>query len=302
MTYMIIIVILIIVVSFLIIKLCLVKQQLRKMAEQMERQDEGFVSVDFVDKELEAVASNINEKLELLQKVKVDAAKNEQAMKTSISMISHDMRTPLTSVIGYLQLAEKNCKEDEILQDIRIALDRAKYANKLVDDFFDLSVVDSDRYTPVMETVNICEMVCEEILANYLAFEKKGITPLFEQADNEILVWADRKLLVRVIQNLISNGIKYSTGKMEFVITEGEKVTLSISNSILESIDTEKIFDKFYRADASRKGEGAGLGLYICWKLVEEMNGNISACCCEGLLTIKIEFYHLYARQTQIHK
>lgn len=289
MTYMIIIVILIIVVSFLILKLCLVKQQLRKMAEQMEGQDEGFVSVDFVNKDLEVVASNINEKLELLQKVKVDAAKNEQAMKTSISMISHDMRTPLTSVIGYLQLAEKNCKEEETLQDIKIALDRAKYSNKLVDDFFELSVVDSNQYTPVMENVNICEIVCEEILANYFAFEKKGITPQFEQANDEILVWADRKLLLRVIQNLISNGIKYSMGKMEFVITEGKQITLSISNSILGSIDTEKIFDKFYRADASRKGEGAGLGLYICRKLVEEMNGKISARCCEGILIIRIE-------------
>lgn len=290
MTYMIIILILIIVVSFLSVKLCLVKRQLRKMAEQMQEQEVGLVSVDFVDKDLEAVALYINEKLERLQKVKVDAAKNEKAMKTSISMISHDMRTPLTSVIGYLQLAEKSCTDEETLQDIQIALDRAKYSNKLVDDFFELSVVDSEQYAPVMEKVNICEVVCEEILANYLAFEKKSITPLFEQADGEILVWADRKLLARVVQNLISNGIKYSTGKMEIEITEGEHVTLAISNSISEPVDTEKIFDKFYKADVSRKGEGAGLGLYICRKLVEEMNGKIFACNKNDRLTIKIEF------------
>lgn len=289
MTYMIIILILIIAVSFLSVKLCLVKRQLRNIADQMQEQEEGLVSVDFVDKDLEAVALNINEKLERLQKVKVDASKNEQAMKTSISMISHDMRTPLTSVIGYLQLAEKSGTDEETLQDIRIALDRARYANKLVDDFFELSVVDSKQYDPVMETVNLCEVVCEEILANYLAFEKKGITPLFGQADDEIQVWADRKMLARVVQNLISNGIKYSTGRMEFVITEGKGVTLAISNSISDPVDTEKIFDKFYRADVSRKGEGAGLGLYICRKLVEEMNGKITAENVNDNLTIKIE-------------
>ena len=293
MTYIVIISILIIVVSFLSVKLYLVKRQLRKMAEQMQEQDEATVSVEFVDKDLETVALRINEKLERLQKVKVDAAKNEQAMKTSISMISHDMRTPLTSVIGYLQLAEKSCADEETLQDIRIALDRAKYANKLVDDFFELSVVDANQYTPVMEKVNLCEVVCEEILANYLAFEKKGITPVFEQADDEIPVWADRKLLARVIQNLISNGIKYSSGKMEFVITEGERVTLAISNTISDAVDTNKIFDKFYRADASRKGEGAGLGLYICRKFVEEMNGKISAGSENERLTINIEFLSL---------
>ena len=135
----------------------------------------------------------------------------------------------------------------------------------------------------------IC-VVCEEILANYPAFENKGITPLFEQADDDIQVYADRKLLVRVIQNLISNGIKYSTGEIEFVITEGQSVVLAISNSISEDVDTEKIFDKFYRADVSRKGEGAGLGLYICRKLAEEMNGKISARSENKRLTVNIEF------------
>lgn len=291
MIYIIISVLLIIVVSFLILKLCLIKQQLRKMANQMEEQEDGSVSVDFVDRDLEAIALNINKKLDTLQQVRVESTKSEQAIKSSISMISHDMRTPLTSVIGYLQLAEKNCKEEDTLQNIRIALDRAKYSNKLIDDFFELSVIDSKQYTPVMEKINICEVVCEEILANYLSFEKKGITPLFEQADGEILVWVDRKLLVRVIQNLISNGIKYSTGKMAFTITTGEQIALSISNSISQFIDTEKIFDKFYRAEVSRNGEGAGLGLYICRKLVEEMNGNITACSTGNTLTIRLEVF-----------
>lgn len=107
MPYMFIILILIIVVSFLSVKLYLIKKQLRNIAEQMQEQDERAVSLDFVDKDLEAVALNINKKLEQLQMVKIKAVKKEQAMRTSISMISHDMRTPLTSVIGYLQLAEK---------------------------------------------------------------------------------------------------------------------------------------------------------------------------------------------------
>ena len=248
----------------------------------------GLVSVEFIDRDLEAAALAINQKLELLQAVKAEAAKNEQALKTSISMVSHDMRTPLTSVIGYLQLAEKSCRKAEALQDIQIALDRAKYANKLVDAFFELSVVDSREYSPVMEKLNLCEVVCEEILANYITFETKGITPLFQQAEDTVPVWADRKLLVRVIQNLISNGIKYSAGDMEFVIAQGEGVTLSISNPVSVPIDTQKIFDRFYRADTSRTGEGAGLGLYICRKLVEEMHENISADCHNGRVTITV--------------
>lgn len=285
-----IILILIIVVFFLGAKLCLIKMQLRKISYQMQEQEEGFISVDFVDKDLEIVVLNMNKKSEQLQKLKVDALKNEQAMKTSISMISHDMRTPLTAIIGYLQLAEKSCKDEETLEDIRIALDRAKYSNKLVNDFFELSLADSKKYIPVIEKVNLCEVVCEEIFANYLSFEKKGIIPVFEQADDEVLISADRKLLSRVVQNLISNGIKYSTGNIKFLITVSEGVTLTISNPVPTGIDTKKIFEKFYREDISRNGEGAGLGLYICRKLVEEMNGTIAASYVNGELMIEIKF------------
>ena len=288
MIYWIIILILTIAVSLLFGKLCLIRRQLRSISSQLQEQDVGLVSVEFIDRDLEAVALTINKKLELLQAVKAEAAKNEQALKTSISMVSHDMRTPLTSVIGYLQLAEKSCREAQTLQDIEIALGRAKYANKLVDAFFELSVVDSREYSPVMEKVNLCEVVCEEILANCIAFETKGITPLFQQAEGNIPVWADRKLLVRVIQNLISNGIKYSAGDMEFVITQDESIALSISNPVSVPVDTGKLFDKFYRADTSRTGEGAGLGLYICRKLVEEMHGKISADYQNGKVTITI--------------
>lgn len=290
MTGLIIILILIVIVSFLSVKLCLLKRQLKKINSLLQEPGEVFIDVDFIDKDLVETALNMNKKLEILEKVRLEAKKKEQTTKTAISMISHDMRTPLTSVIGYLQLAEKSCTEEEALQNIRIALDRAKYSTKLVDDFFELSLVDSRQYTPVMEQVNLCEAVCEEILANYVSFEKKGITPVFDQSDDEIHVLADPKMLSRVIQNLISNGIKYSTGRLEFSITKADSITLSIFNSVSKAVDPEKIFDKFYRSDVSRNGEGAGLGLYICRKLVEEMHGTISAACTEDGLTIHIVF------------
>lgn len=265
--YMITVLLLIAAVLFLAAKLRLVKRQLKEIKKQMEEQAEGFISVDFVDRDVEAVALKINEKLDELQRVRAEAVKSEQAVKASVSMISHDMRTPLTSVIGYLQLARRSCREEDVLRNINIALERAEYSGRLIDDFFELSVIDSDCFTPVMERVNICEVVCEEILANYPEFEKRGLTPLFGQADDEVRVWADRKLLARV--------------------------TLSVSNSMLETIsravDTGKIFDRFYRADASRSSGGAGLGLYICRRLIEGMNGSIGASCSDKMLTVKVE-------------
>lgn len=289
MSYLIIF-ILVIVVSFLLLKQYLLKQQLKNIAKQLEEQSESSVSIDFVDKDLEAVTIKINSILDSIQTVRADALREEQNLRTSISTISHDMRTPLTSVIGYLQLAQKNCKEEETLQDIEIALSRANYCSKLVNDFFELSVIDSDTYTPVIEKVNVCEIICEEILANYLQFEGRGITPVFKQADDVVWVWADRKLLVRVIQNIISNSIKYSTGKVDCSVFQGKKTTLSFSSSVSHKVAVEKIFDKFYKADQSRSSDGIGLGLYICRKFIEDMNGTITAQSSDEIFSIIIEF------------
>ena len=275
------------VVFFLVFKLYHIKQQLRKIVQQLEGQN--HISVEFVDRDLEAAALQMNRMIDRMQEIKTESVKKEKSIKSSISMISHDMRTPLTSVIGYLQLAGKSCRDEEVLQDINIALGRAEYCNRLVNDFFELSVVDLGQYTPVMEKVNICEMVCEEIMAGYPDFEKSGRTPIFGQADDAILVWADRKLLARVIQNLISNAIKYATGKVNFTVVTGEKVSLYISSSVSGHMDAEKIFDRYYQEENSRHREGAGLGLYICRKFVESMGGGISAVCDGSILTIKME-------------
>ena len=161
---------------------------------QMREQSKQFILVDFVDKDLEAVTIQINEMIDFVLKIKAEAAKGEQKIKSAVSMISHDMRTPLTSVIGYLQLAEQNCEEEEVLQDIRIALDRAKYCNKLVNDFFELSVIDSKTYTPVMENVDICSVVCEEILANYQDLKKSKLRQYLRQSDEVVLVRADKNV------------------------------------------------------------------------------------------------------------
>ena len=284
-----IIFILIIIVFFLGFKLYFVKRQMKNIAKQMEEQKERFVSIDLIDKDLEAVVVQINELIDFTQMERADARNAEKKLRTAISVVSHDMRTPLTSVIGYLQLAKKNCTEEERLQNIEIALDRAGYCNKLVNDFFELSVIDSDTYVPVMEKVNLCELVCEEILANYVSFEEKGIKPIFEQADDTIFVLADKKLLVRVLQNLISNNIKYATGKVNYSISQKETVLLEITSSSTRKVDAEKIFDKFYQEDFARGSEGSGLGLYICRKFMEDMNGRIWAETSDEEFRIKVE-------------
>lgn len=280
---------LVLAVVFLGWKLALVKGQMKKLATQMREQKESFLSVEFVDKDLEMLVAELNELVDSVKEVRAEAGRDQESLRASISMISHDMRTPLTSVIGYLQLAEKNCKEEESLQEIQIALERAKYCSRLVNDLFEVSVIDLGTDAPDFENVNLCQVVCEEILAAHPQFEERGIRPVFGQADEDILVRADQRQLTRVVQNLISNAVKYSAGKVDFSVTQGKRVSLIVTNDLCREIDTEKIFDRFYQGDISRGSGGSGLGLYICRRFVENMGGEIWAECENGKLAVKVE-------------
>lgn len=280
---------LILTVIFLGWKLALVKGQMKKITEQLRKQKESFLTVEFVDKDLEILVTEMNELINSVKEVRAEAGRGEESLRASISMISHDMRTPLTSVIGYLQLAEKNCKEGESLDEIRIALERAKYCSRLVNDLFEVSVIDLETDEPVWENVNLCRVVCEEILAANPQFEERGIIPGFSQADKDVLVRGDCRQLTRVVQNLISNAVKYSAGKVDFSVNQGKRVVLVVTNDLRREVDTGRIFDRFYQEDISRSSEGSGLGLYICRRLVENMGGEIWAECEDGKLTVKVE-------------
>ena len=269
-----------IVILFLVIKIFLMKKEMRRVTTEMKNNpDNNQMSVDFVDRDLQKMIIQINSLYESVMKIKVEGKADEKKIRESISMIAHDMRTPLTSIIGYLQVAERTEDASEKNANIEIALERAKYLNKLVNDFFELSLIESGQVNVQMDKVNLSEIICEEILSESPEIDIKGIEPVFEQAEENIFVYADKKKLERVIQNLISNAVKYSEKRLEFVIEseEAPAVTLRIITDATEDIATDKIFDRFYQQDSSRTKGGAGLGLYICKSFVEMMYGSISA-------------------------
>lgn len=272
-------------VCVLAAKLFFLKSRISSVSKQLDDQDIMLVTTQFAGDELEAVVKKINLMIENDRKAKIETGREQTALKQAIADISHDIRTPLTAVVGYLQLAQN---EDNRAY-ISIALERAMYCSSLVNDFFELSILDSKGCEPVMESVDVNDMLCELILANYPNFEAKSITPYFEESGRPVYARADRKMLTRVIQNLISNGIRYGSGRLDFALIADEAVQLSISNPISDDkIDTEKMFDKFYRASRSRTAGGAGIGLYICKQFVEAMDGTVSASVVDGMLTLTV--------------
>ena len=253
------------------------KKQLKAISLQLRDKQAQLVTVELIDSDLEAIALEINGLLEKIRQTIIKSNASSAALKSSIADISHDMKTPLTSVIGYLQLAERECNEEKTKELIKICLERAHYCNSLINDFFELSVLEVQGCIPKLESVDIAGMVCEQILAHYPVFEGKSITPHFEDTDKRVMAFADANLLNRVIQNLISNGVKYASGDIFFhLFQKNRQVTIVVSNPINADVDAAHIFDRFYTQDKSRS-KGSGIGLYICRQFIEAMGGSINA-------------------------
>lgn len=264
------------------------KRQLKSISRQLRVEHTRLVTVTFADDDVEKVALEINQLLEEIQQAIIKSNASAMSLKTSIADISHDMKTPLTSVIGYLQLAEKECDNEKMGEIIEICLERTRYCNALINDFFELSLIELQGCTPKLERVDVAGIICDQILASHPAFEEKNITPQFEDFDKTVFVSADRNMLNRVIQNLISNGIKYTSGDLSFYISEENgRVIITVSNSAGVPVDTIHMFDRFYTEDKSRS-RGSGIGLYICRQFVDAMGGSISAEMDGNCLSIKV--------------
>ena len=278
MTY--VVIILTVLVLLLSVKVILLKRQMKHVVNGMKNNpDKRQLSVDFIDGDLQKMIVEVNQLYEYVLQIKAEGKEEESKIRESISMISHDMRTPLTSIIGYLQIAKKSADQNEMIANVDIALERARYLNKLVNDFFELSLIETDQVDMELEKVNLCELICEEILAENVEIDAKGLEPRFDQAEQNVYVHADRKKLSRVIQNLISNAVKYSDRRLEFQIDRECEgcVRLQIITDPGDKIDASRIFDRFVKGDSARSNGGAGLGLYICKRFVEMMGGTVSA-------------------------
>ena len=153
----------------------------------------------------------------------------------------------------------------------------------------EISVYDLKGLTPKMDKVDLAGLLCEQILANFQSFQENNIMPYFKEADIPVFVYGDIDMLTRIIQNLISNSIKYANKKVSFDILAGDTISLTVSNPTNETdIDINHIFDKFYRQEGSRNIKGTGLGLCLCKTFAESMGGRMEAEFQDGILSISM--------------
>ncbi|APC81231.1 sensor histidine kinase [Clostridium botulinum] len=264
------------------IKLFSYKRQIRDITGQIkefkERKTNRKINTEIADKDIEELACEVNEYLELYKRNEEEKIVFENTLKQGIANMSHDLRTPLTSIIGYLKLLEND--EIDKKEALDILKNKTNKLNILINDFFELASIESEDYELDMIKVNLTNIVRDEILSLYEAFQDKGLKPKINILDKPIFIMSDKDSLERIIDNLLSNTLKYAEKDIEINLEESnDKVILKISN-ICTSIDEKDVlymFDRFYMADKVRKGQRTGLGLSIVKSLMEKMDGIITS-------------------------
>lgn len=244
-------------------------------ADRLITDTNTLIDISSRDRYMRDLANKINKELRKLREERHHFQQGNTELKNAVTNISHDLRTPLTAVCGYLDLLEQEEKSETVKRYIEVIRNRSEVLIGLTEELFRYSVIISKGNHTVREPVSINRILEESVAAFYIALNERGITPKIQMPEVNIIRTLDRSLLARVFSNLLNNAIKYSDGDLDITLSETGKITFANTASGLNEIQVGKLFDRFYTVEAARKS--TGLGLAIAKTLVEQMNGTISA-------------------------
>ncbi|RTR33115.1 HAMP domain-containing histidine kinase [Robertmurraya yapensis] len=285
---------------FFLTRFLLLKKEIRsatkRLKERHQDKTDQKISLGFYDKDFEKLAEEINVQIDETRQAVAQKRRTENELKQAISNISHDIRTPMTSILGYIQFLESEDipyeKRKEYVTTVKKGALRLKV---LLEDFFELSVIESADYSLKLETISLNEIVLEVVVGFYDEFNHRKMEPKLVNSDGPFKVMGNPSATKRVIENLLSNAIKHSTGDVTIALNRtGAFVELIVSNPApqLKAENLSSIFDRFYKGDQSRREKGTGLGLSIAKSLMEKMNGSLTAELRNNQLYMKCRWIH----------
>ena len=257
------------------------------LSEHLSSDTNQLITVSSSDKHVRLLASEIAKQLAELRRQRRQYINGDRELKEAVTNISHDLRTPLTAICGYLELLEAEEMTDNTRRYLEQISNRTEALKALTEELFRYSVISSVSALSY-EKVNVGRVLEETLISFYGAFEQKNITPNISLPDSVNIRSLDKSALSRIFGNIISNAVKYSDGDFTVIMTNTGEITFSNTASELSSVDVGKLFDRFYTVDSARKS--TGLGLSIAKLLTERMGGCISADYKGNTLSITFSF------------
>lgn len=278
------------IIIILSIKIYLLKRSAREIsdsfADKLHTDTNTPIGISSRDKDMIYLADSINTQLKVLRREHHKYTVGDRELKTAIINISHDIRTPLTAISGYLDIMKEMDKSEEIEKYLDILEERSAVMKQLTEEMFSYSVALSDGVNKDKTEFSVNQLLEDTIIGYYGAISEKGIEPVIEISSNKQLRTLNRSSLGRVFSNLINNAIRYSDGDLSIKMNDEGTIFFSNSASSLTTVQVEKLFDRFYTVESSRNS--TGLGLAIARTLLEQMNGTIKAEFDNGILTFVV--------------
>ena len=236
--------------------------------------------------EFSSIADSINRMADTVEAMKQKEQEAEETKNELITNVAHDLRTPLTSIIGYIDIVNNmpDLSEKQRSEYLKITWEKARKLEKLINELFSFTKISYGGMPMRMEKIDVIKMLEQEADELYPTFKENELECLLETDADSCMIMADGEQLVRVFDNLLGNAIKYGRyGKMIRIrtLTENTQIQIQIVNygSVIPAENLPFLFEKFYKVDASRQhsSEGTGLGLAIAKSIVESHGGSISA-------------------------
>lgn len=259
-----------------------------RFSEKLSMDTNTCISVSIRDRYVRKLASRINKELIELRKERLRLRQGDQELKNAVTNIAHDLRTPLTAIIGYLELMEDNPADEKMKAYLEIVRERTDALKRLTEELFRYSVITSasEELCPVCLSLN---RELEIALAGaYAMLTEQGISPEIDMPDEPVMRKMDQGALQRVFANILSNAAKYSDGDLNVLLERNGCITFKNRASHLSEVEAGKLFDRFYTVE-NAKGS-TGLGLSIARLLTEKMGGSIKASWSVGYLVITLGF------------
>lgn len=279
-----------IVVVLLLVKIALMRKSMREIEYSLDTILDGdtnaVITVTSGDRYIKGLAARLNTELRRLRAHRIKYENGDRELKEAVTNISHDLRTPLTAILGYLELLEQEKKSESVKKSLDVIENRAQVLKELTQELFQYTVIlAQDKLT--LEPIDLREVLEESILGFYGAMNEAEIVPELSITQSSVIRQSNRMAMARIFGNIIGNALKYSDGDFSVELRDDGQIIFKNHAGSLDKLHVEKLFDRFYTVQEARGS--TGLGLSIARSLVEQLGGSILAEYEDGVLKIVVK-------------
>ena len=270
-----------------------VKNTCRHLAFLKEQETNLRLRGELPFAELNELADRINEVLDTTKQLRQEALHGEQNLKNAVTNISHDIRTPLTSLDGYFQLLRQAKTEEEREQYLEVIRGRIGSLKNMLEELFTYAKLQNESFALELNRLDLKKCVCDTLFSFYNEFTQRGINPIVELCEERVYIYGNEEAAQRMLQNCLKNVLEHGSKEVHIRLnTENNRILLVCENQVEqpETIDISQVFVRFYKSDPARTHSSTGLGLAIAKGLAERMNGTMSAELIENRFRLSVRF------------